>query len=300
MIHVILNATSGARSSPDTRTEIDRLFRGKNAPAEIHYLTDPGHIRSTVHDVIAHDPAVQAIVAAGGDGTVNTVASSLADQSMPLGVLPLGTLNHFAKELRIPLDLAKAVETVVAGQAVRVDVAQVNDQFFVNNASIGIYPNIVEGRERLRAQGHRKWPALARATLEVMQQPDDMTIRLEVNGQQAITRTPFVFVGNNEYQASGFRIGARSRLDQGKLFAYVAPRVHTRDLPKLLMRAIIGRGTDEGQLQIFSATELWVESIYGRTMKVACDGELVTMKTPLHFQSRPGALNVIVPYEGAK
>ena len=300
MIHVILNATSGARSSPEAPTEIDGLFRGRNAAAEIHYLTDPGDITATVRDAIAHDPAADVIVAAGGDGTVNAVASALAGQSIPLGVLPLGTLNHFAKELRIPLDLPSAVETIVAGQAVRVDVAQVNDRLFVNNASIGIYPNIVEGRERLRAQGHRKWPALVRATIEVMRQPDDMTIRLDVNGQHAVTRTPFVFVGNNEYQVSGFRIGARNQLDQGKLFAYVAPRLPTRDLPKLLMRAIIGRGTDDGQLQIFSATELWVESFSGRTMKVACDGEVVTMKTPLHFQSRPGALNVIVPREGAE
>ena len=104
------------------------------------------------------------VVAAGGDGTISSVAAAVIDSPAALGVLPLGTLNHFAKDLHIPLDLAGAIAVVAAGHVGHVDVGQVNERVFVNNSSIGIYPSIVEEREALRRRGHRKWPAMALAT----------------------------------------------------------------------------------------------------------------------------------------
>ena len=101
---------------------------------------------------------------------MSAVASALAGRPTPLGILPLGTLNHFAKDLRIPIDLDKAIETIVQGQVSKVDVGRVGDAIFVNNSSIGIYPSIIEIRERLRQLGRSKWIAFAKATLEVLQQ----------------------------------------------------------------------------------------------------------------------------------
>jgi diacylglycerol kinase family enzyme len=110
-------------------------------------------------------------------------------------------------------------------------------------------------------------------------------------------QTPFVLIGNNEYAITGIHIGERTRLDTGCLSAYVAPRVHTRDLPKLVARALFGNVNEKNGLRVSTTAELWVESLFGQTMKVACDGEVITIKSPLHFRSRPGALNVIVPCE---
>jgi diacylglycerol kinase family enzyme len=166
---------------------------------------------------------------------------------------------------------------------------------FLNNSSIGIYPNIVQQREQLRAEGHRKWPAFAIATLDVLRREGEVSARVDVDGRAIASRTPFVFVGNNEYQVEGIHLGARTKLDAGKLFAYLAPRVHTRDLPKLFAQALLGRARRERSLQVLAASELWIETPYARNIKVACDGELLLLKTPLHYRSWPAALNVLVP-----
>ena len=122
------------------------------------------------------------VVAAGGDGTVSSVAAGGLDSPAALGILPLGTLNHFAKDLRLPLDLPEAVGVIAAAHIGTVDVGTVNDRVFINNSSIGVYPDIVQEREALRRQGHRKWPAMAIATLRVLRHYRGMTVRIEVEG----------------------------------------------------------------------------------------------------------------------
>ena len=294
MLAIILNPASGAAGKPETATRVTELFEAAGVHTRMHLLTSPEALPGIVEREIA--AGVDAVVGGGGDGTVNAIASILAGGPTPLGVLPLGTLNHFAKVLQIPMDVDKAVETIIQGHVTKVDVGRVNDRIFVNNSSIGIYPNIVERREQLRAEGHGKWPAFFRAILEVLRRQNEVYVRLEVEGRRIVSQTPFVFVGNNEYEVEGIHLGAHTRLDAGRLFAYLAPRVHTRDLPKLLMQAVLGRVKQEGSLQIVSAAELWIETLYGRRdIKVACDGELLRLKPPLHYRSWPGALRVLVP-----
>jgi diacylglycerol kinase family enzyme len=235
-------------------------------------------------------------VAAGGDGTVSRVAAGLIGTSAVLGVLPLGTLNHFAKDCHIPLDLKRAVATIVAGNVESVDVGWVNDHVFVNGSSIGIYPSILELREQLRRQGHRKWAAFALATMRVLRHYRGVFVRIEASdGEHPVWRTPFVFVGNNEYEVEGIRLGSRATLSGGRLYVYLAPRVRTRELPMLLVRALLGRARQSGAFQITSAVELWIDTPHARRVRVAFDGELTKMTTPLHYRAGPGALKVIRP-----
>jgi diacylglycerol kinase family enzyme len=221
------------------------------------------------------------------------VASVLVGSNVPLGVIPCGTLNHFAKDAGIPLDLEPAVHTVVHGRVTRVDVGEVNGQVFLNNSSIGIYPSIVVQREALRRQGYWKWTAFAVATVKILRHYRGVVVRITAGDSTHVARTPFLFVGNNEYEVEGRRLGARDRLDSGQLFAYLAPRVHARDLPKMLVRALIGREHDT--LQSFAAVSLQVGTPGRRRLRVAMDGEVVLMSTPLHYRVRSQALTVIVP-----
>lgn len=147
----------------------------------------------------------------------------------------------------------------------------------------------------MRQLGHWKWTAFAKATFDVLQHEDGVSISLESDRARIIAQTPFLFVGNNEYQGEGIHLGARLRLDGGRLYAYFAPPVRTRDLPKLFAQALLGYARQEHALESISAEELWVDTPSAREMKVACDGELLTLKPPLHYRSWPGALNVITP-----
>src|SRR5215210_424096 len=166
MIAIVLNPASGVAPRAHARQEVEALCRDAGLDARIHEPADPRELSVAAQQALqAH---AEAVVAAGGDGTVSAVASVLAGTSTPLGVLPLGTLNHFAKDLGIPMDLEKAVRTVAARNSRHVDVACVNDRVFINNSSIGVYPSVVASRERLRQQGRSKWVALALATLDVL------------------------------------------------------------------------------------------------------------------------------------
>ena len=293
MIAILLNPASGAARRPHLRDEVEALFRDAGIDTHIREIADPRGISSAAHE--ARDAHPEAVVAGGGDGTVSAVASVLAGTPTPLGVLPLGTLNHFAKDAGIPLDLPKAVQTIAARHTKRVDLARVNDRIFINNSSIGVYPSFVASRERLREQGRAKWVARALATAEVLRRDREVAIRLEGDRTRIAARTPFVFVGNNEYVVEGLKLGGRTRLDAGRLYAYFAPPVRTRHLPRLFAHALFGYARRDHALQSMAGTELWVDTPLTPAINVACDGELVMLATPLHYQSWPRALAVLVP-----
>jgi diacylglycerol kinase family enzyme len=293
VITVILNPAAGVKRSGDMSSELTGLFGAAGIQARIISFGSGedavNAARSAVKD------GADAVVAAGGDGTVSTVAAALVSSETPLGVLPLGTLNHFAKDLGMPLGLEEAVRIIAARRTVKVDVGEVNDRTFLNNSSIGIYPDVVIGREELRRQGYRKWTAFAIATATILRNYRGLVVRITVDHATEIARTPFLVVGNNEYQADGIHLGARSRLDGGHLSAYLAPRVHARELPKMLAWALSGRARKNHTFESFVARELRVETPRHRRLRVALDGEVVVMQTPLHYLVRPLALRVIVP-----
>jgi diacylglycerol kinase family enzyme len=292
-IAVILNASAGtALKHPHIDTEVGDLFRAAGCDAEIIVLRAG---QSPVEAARQASARASLVVAGGGDGTISSVVAGIVGSPAALGVLPLGTLNHFARDLRIPIDLQQAVAVVAARHIARVDLGQVNDRVFINNCSIGLYPSIVEERERLRGEGHAKWPAMAIATLRVLRRYRGVSVRIDVDGRQRTWQTPFVVVGNNEYAIQGLHLGARASLDQGRLFVYLTPRARTRDLPMLLARALAGRITESGAGEIVAAAELTIATRAARRIRVAVDGELVPMITPLRFRARPGALPVVVP-----
>jgi diacylglycerol kinase family enzyme len=167
-----------------------------------------------------------AIVAAGGDGTVSAVASALAGSDIPLGVLPTGTLNHFAKDLGIPLRLEDAARVIGAGSARHIDIATVNGRTFINNSSIGIYPHIVQKRDEIRERlGRGKWSAMLRAFLTVFTRYPTVHVRINSPTIAFERNTPFVFVGNNHYEISLNMLGKRPALDGHELCVYF-PQPH--------------------------------------------------------------------------
>jgi len=275
---------------PDRLSE---LFAKAGSSVQIVLLGDGTDAEQTVRSAVQTGASM--VVAAGGDGTVRSVAAGLIGSHTPLGVLPLGTLNHFAKDVGIPLELEQAVAAIVAGRQRSVDVGAVNDRIFVNNSSIGIYPDIVAAREDLRRQGHRKWAAFALATARILRQYRGVRVRLEAGALAGTAVTPFLFVGNNEYQVEGIRLGSRRKLDAGRLYAYLAPRLRGADLPRLLALALAGRAMETRVLESFATRDLEVETPAMRAVRVALDGEVTFMSVPLRYRILPRALNVIAP-----
>ncbi len=287
----ILNAAAGSGHGPDRAEEIARLCAELGTSATVVTVVSGAGIVPEARQALMHG---QLILAGGGDGTVNAVASTLAGTGCVLGVLPLGTCNHFAKDLGLPLDLSGAVRVALTGRVKAVDVGDVNGQMFLNNSSLGLYPHLVTGRLAEQKQGHRKWVALAMAAVSCLRHPLPLLVGLRLDGADALVRrTPLLFVGNNRYCMTGPHMGGRTRLDAGELWMCVAYDAGYARLLGMTVRALAGhvRQTD---LEMRSMADLWV-GMQRREVAVARDGEITKMPTPLHYRIRPAALRVMVP-----
>jgi YegS/Rv2252/BmrU family lipid kinase len=290
---VIINASSGTAAGKGVIESVKEAFASTGIEPQFLTAVKGDEIVKLARQAIKEDR--RPIIAGGGDGTINAVASTLIDTDRALGVLPLGTLNHFAKDLKIPLDIPSAVRVCIEGHEAAVDVVEVNGRYFLNNSSLGLYPNIVRHREKQQQRLDRgKWPAFIWATLTMLKRYPFLNVRLSTDEQKLNRRTPFVFIGNNEYEMENFNIGARSRLDGGQVSLYVAQGTGRLGLLRLAWRALFGGLRNERDFDALCSKEVWIES-RRRHLHVATDGEVSVMETPLHYIARPGALRVLVP-----
>jgi len=287
----IVNTTSGPGHGPGLAGEIARLCAEYGTSATVVTVAEGAAIAFEAREALGRGHMV---VAGGGDGTVNAVASALAGTGKTLGVLPLGTCNHFAKALGLPLDLRGAVRTALTGRGRTVDVGEVNGQIFLNNSSLGLYPTLVTGRIAEQKRGHRKWVALAVATLSCLRHPLPLLVSLRLDGAEPLMRrTPLLFVGNNHYCMTGTHRGGRTRLDAGELWMCIAHETRYAALLGVTARALAGH-LRPADLEMRSMADLWVGT-RRHTVAVAWDGEVSKMRTPLHYRICPAALRVMVP-----
>ncbi|MDQ2701632.1 MAG: hypothetical protein M3Y70_02210 [Pseudomonadota bacterium] len=287
------NAGSGRAALPPDPQSLRNAFERAGIVFDLHVLGQGDNLDALLDRALAGDPS--ALVAAGGDGTVNAVAARAIEHDLPLGIVPLGTLNHFAGDLGIDDDIDAAAAVIAAGHEQRVDVAVANDRLFLNNASIGLYATIVVDRERQqRRLGRGKWSALLRATWAALRDPEALEVVIEIDGRELRRRTAFLFVGNNDYDVQGPGAGSRASLDDGLLSLYV---LHPRSAGGLLWLALrtLLRGTARARdLDAFAVPSLELRA-HAPRLPVARDGEVDDLASPVRFAVRPRALRVFAP-----
>lgn len=293
VVPVIINAGAGNPHVSKHVEKLTELFLAGGFRADVRLAASGAELVTLMRAAASERPRI--LVAAGGDGTISTAASAVAGTSTVLGVLPFGTLNHFAKDLGIPLDLDEAVGIIIDGYSVAVDVGEVNGRVFINNSSLGMYPDIVRDRKRQQTRlGRGKWHSLVWASIAAFRRYPFLTVRLDVDGRKRVAVTPLVFVGNNEYNMEGFDIGARERIDRGRLSIYIIRKHGRASLVRLALAALAGRLRQDRDFEAFTETELVIETRHKRIL-VAADGEVQRLATPLRYRIRPQSLRVIVP-----
>jgi diacylglycerol kinase family enzyme len=319
--HIILNEEAGKAGhtppggSPD---ELRAAFAAAGIDVEI--ATPPTHgLEQAVRAAVAWRP--DAVVIGGGDGTVRTAAAILAGTGVPLGVLPLGTFNHFAKDLKLPTDVKEAVAILATRAARDVDVGEVNGRVFINNCSLGAYAEAVRRRDALRARrGIGKWWAMCRASFEEFRRLRRLRLRIAVGrvvpnppladeipsesrrvGTTRPTlepsrpiRTPVVVVGNNRYSGHLFSQSLRPCLDEGRLWLYTVQARRHLGVLRMMFSSLFGQLDETDALAAEPATEILIESDCG-PVSIAADGEVLKLSPPFRFRIRPGALRVIAP-----
>ena len=291
---LLVNSKAGLldRAACEARAhEIQAAFKAVGVQSEI-FLCEPARLTRTAQQLAASD--FDAVCAAGGDGTVSSVAAGLAGTEMPLAVLPLGTLNHFAKDLAMPLELADAVRAIADGVEERVDVGEVNGRVFINNSSIGLYPEAVIVRDVQRKRGWSKLPAMLVACVRVLWRFPLLAVAVQTPEQSIVTKTPFVFFGNNEYETSLLSLGKRETLDQGQLCIHTVRAQGRAKMFWLMVRAMFGKPEQIRDFEAQCVTEAAVHC-KKKHLVVALDGEVLRMRSPLYYRSRPGALIVRRP-----
>ncbi|MGE5679267.1 MAG: diacylglycerol/lipid kinase family protein [Bacillota bacterium] len=294
---LILNKNAG--TSSDEKDNVDNLksiFSSYNIKAET-FFPEGEEIKKTVKELINEDFDI--VAAAGGDGTLNSVASVLAGTNMPMGIIPMGTLNHFAKDLGIPLSAEDAIRLIAEGVPQKVDIGEVNGNIFINNSSVGLYPKAVKLRDQhIEQLGRGKWFSMILAFLSVFTRFPLFDIKLETDDGTIVRRTPFVFIGNNEYKLDLFNLGTRETVTGGKLSLYTAHCKGRWSMLKIAILALLNRLDQHKNFDLQFVDKIRLET-RRNIVEVSVDGEVLHLKPPLHYQIRPLNLSVILPREKA-
>ena len=290
---VLLNRGGGAvAADPEVANKVRDTLQEAGIEVRIE-LIDGGDCAVRAKAIAERGDAL--LIVGGGDGTIGAAASALVGTDTKLGILPLGTLNHFARDLGIPTDLSEAASLIATGKDRYVDVAEMNDRIFINNSAIGLYPLMVVDRDvQRRRLGRSKRLAMLVASLRTLARFNHQRLTLTVNDEKARVDTPLLFVGNNDYRIDLGAPGQRQSIDDGELCVLVMRKKTRSGLIAASIRALFNRSRPDDMARLDRVERLRVESRRSH-LSVSLDGEVVSASSPLDYRIRKKALRVIAP-----
>ena len=292
-ITVLLNRHGGALAAdPKLAARVEDALTAAGLDIDLELLSGG---ECAVRAKAIAERGAKLVVVGGGDGTISAAASALAGTKTALGILPLGTLNHFARDLGIPTDLREAAKLIASRKERRVDVAEMNGRIFINNSAIGLYPLMVRDREFQQEQlGRNKKLAMIVASLRTLVRFRHQRLTLTVNDEKARVDTPLLFVGNNDYRVDLGAPGQRDSVEDGRLSVFVMRKKTRAGFIAASVRALLNRARPDDMVQLEDVQRLRVASSRG-ALAVSLDGEVVREAPPLDYKIRRKALRVIAP-----
>jgi diacylglycerol kinase family enzyme len=299
-LFIVLNPGSGKHGDEDVRATIETTLNSAGRTYFLHEVDEPSQLQRIAHEAVSKARAQRGVVvAAGGDGTINTVAAATLGSACVFGVLPLGTFNYFGRTHGITSDVQAACQMLLTTRAFEVQVGLLNDRIFLVNGSIGLYPELLENREQAKRQlGRRRWVAILSALATLLQPHRLLRIDIETSRGKRSVSTPTLFVGNNRLQLVRVGIEEGQLVEHHRLVAVLVRPVGPLAMLALVWRAIWGRLGASEQVESFAFERITVRSRLGRRrFKVALDGEVDWMLAPLTFQVAPHPLLLLRPAE---
>lgn len=290
---LFLNKRAGS-FSPDE--EEDLRSRAAEAGLRIVEVTPGVDVRRTVRESL--DAGLRSFVVAGGDGSIHHVAQALVGTEGVLGIVPVGTVNHMARDLELPMDWREALEVAIRGRIRQIDTGRINGVAFLNSVMIGIYPRITEYRERFRCT-HSKWRAYAKAVRLALRQFRHVTLVIERDGRVESIRTQMFVVSINAYDLSeSGLVPLKTSLEDGRLSVYSFSFESRRQFIQAAAKFFRGRITEMDSFRSARTGALRVDTARGR-VRVSIDGEVQEIDTPLQIAAVPASLLVREPSEPA-
>ena len=299
-LHIVSNAGSGSKDTNEAQRQIEDILRAAGRQHEFILIDDPGKLAAVAKR--ASDAAVRsggAVVVAGGDGTINAVVQAMLPTLRPFGIVPQGTFNYSSRAHGIPLETADAVNALLTARLKPIQVGLVNDRVFLINASLGLYPELLQDREQYKRQyGRRRSVAMWSGLMTLLREHRQLVVDIEHDQGQERVRTPSIFIGNNSLQLEEVGLDEAQDVQRRRLAAVIVQPVGTAKLLGLALRGMLGQLSEDDSVHDFPVRSLTVHPLSGvsrRGIKVAVDGEIFWTQPPLRFSVAPQPLMLMVP-----
>lgn len=302
-LQFVVNAAAGSSDAATKRERIEAALRAERRRADLHFCTPP-QLAQVAHDASRRALSTRtAVVAVGGDGTLNTVAQAAHTAGCAMGVVPQGTFNYFARTHGIPTDATEAVGVLLRSWPVPIQVAGVNERVFLVNASLGLYPELLEDREAYKARfGRSRWVAFAAACATLLRAQRKLRVHIEMGGTVRDVQTLTLFVGNNRLQLQQFGAEPEDTVagtpGDGSMAAVMLRPIGTLQMLGLMLHGAMGRLGEAAGVEGFEFQHMVVKPTLPqgrRGVKVAFDGEVTTLRAPLEFRVLARPLYLLAP-----
>jgi diacylglycerol kinase family enzyme len=294
-INAVINRRSGAAiglTLERLTEEMQAAFQKAGHEIAID-LVEPADIEASLDAAVASNPDV--VLAGGGDGTVRSAAQKLPGPHIALGILPLGTINRMAHDLRIPINPLLALDALAYGTFRKIDVADVNGRIFLCNSLLGLPPKISAERQRLRGKPLSvRLPGYFKLLRAIIAARHRIRLTIDDGNRHLQVRALSLAVSNNVYRHQPSLIFSRLSLDGGVLGIYISKNRSGFGLLWVLLRAALGLWEGDPNLDHITAKRITINSNRKR-LHLSEDGEVEILETPLRYQIHPKALMVLVP-----
>jgi diacylglycerol kinase family enzyme len=303
-LHIICNAGSGSSDAHEARQQIEAVLASARRRHDFILVDDPERLpemaRQAVDAAVSDDGAV---VVAGGDGTINTVAQAVLPTGRPFGIVPQGTFNYSPRAHGIPLDTTAAAKALLTARLKPVQVGLVNERVFLVNASLGLYPELLEDREEFKRElGRKRAVAMWAGLRTLLREHRPLLIEVEHDTGREVIQTPSIFVGNNPLQLEQVGLAEAADVQRRKLAAVIVKPVGRFTLVGLALRGMLGQLGEAESVRNFAFRSMTVRPLSGRArrgIKVAVDGEVFWSHPPLQFSVAQQPLLLMVPDEAS-
>jgi diacylglycerol kinase family enzyme len=297
-LFIVINMGSGASEKDQVRRIIEAELQAAGRAHQFIPIR-PGEIVQACQEA-ARLAAEQGgvIVASGGDGTINCAAQAALAHDCPLGLIPQGTFNLFARQLGLPLEPAEATRRLLQAQPEAVQVGSINQRAFLVNASVGLYPKLLADREIVKQKlGRRRWIAMLAALKSLLEWRSQLVLDAEIDGRLTRLRTTSVFVCNNRVQLErvGIQEDVVAQVGEGRLACLLVRATGVWEKLRMIAAALLGRLGDVREIDALAVRSLGVSARSAKRIKVATDGEVTWMQLPLRFTVAPRPLRVMLP-----
>jgi diacylglycerol kinase family enzyme len=294
MIHVFMNLASGGSDKNAAREAIAETLREAGREVSFHQIGEDALLRRIVDGA---DRGEDIVVAAGGDGTINTVAGALLGTSITMGIVPLGTFNYVARLLDIPNDPAEAARTLVDGVPRKLHVGRVNERIFLNNVGLGLYVRLIEQRERHTGIfGRNRLVAIFSALATLLRGTSSYAMTVKVDGKSHTIDAPLLFFCANSLQVGNLNLDPAvvQAVAHGGIAAIIVKSAAPADIFAAAGHILAGTLAEAEQVEVLCSDAIDIAA-RRRSIRLVVDGEIVREQLPLRLAMERNAIDVVAP-----